>query len=285
MNNRYFFYKFANQMREEHFEFYDIIFSNGYFLFEGDEDSVIQFKIKGLDNWLFGVWIKEDEKDKKYLDVFCQHEMFIDKFKPSRGDFDIKVRYYEDDGTVQQDFKFDTFELENALEFMKEHEAIFFWRGDDPYRYIPEWKAKLEMAKTILQEKSYQKGAEKTYRLIQNTIKLAYKLKIFQTMYDKDSLNEEFCHINDVYYIYASNIFAKIIVKYLQHKKRKFFDLGYICVYDNKAVWMAEYNRMRYDRAPLTTEEIVAECSDIKEKQKTEYKAQYDRLIKYVWED
>ena len=48
---------------------------------------------------------------------------------------------------------------------------------------------------------------------------------------------------------------------------------------------MAEYNRMRYDRAPLTAEEIATECSDIKEKQKTEYKAQYDRLIKYVWED
>ena len=285
MNNRYFFYKFANQMREEYFEFYDIIFSNGYFLFEGEEDSVIQFKIKGLDNWLFGAWIEEDEKDKKYLDVFCQHEMFIDKFKPSRGDFDIKVRYYEDDSTVQQDFKFDTFELENALGFMKEHEAIFFWRGDYPYSYIPEWKAKLEMAKTVLQEKNHQKRTEKTYKLIQNTIKLACKLKIFQTMYDKDSLNEEPCHINDVYYIYVSNILAKIIVKYLQHKKRRVFDLGYICVYDNKAVWMAEYNRMRYDRTPLTAEEIAAECSDIKEKQKTEYKAQYDRLIKYVWED
>lgn len=126
--------------------------------------------------------------------------------------------------------------------------------------------------KNNLTRKSHRKGAEKTYRLIQNTIKLAYKLKIFQTMYDKDSLNEKFCHINDVYYIYASNIFAKIIVKYLKHKKRRFFDLGYICVYDNKAVWMAEYNRMRYDRVPLTAEEIAEECSDIKEKQRQNIK-------------
>lgn len=277
MENKYFFNEFASQVQKElNLEFYNINFADGYMVDHG-ENSVIDFKIKGLDAWIFGAWILENEQKEKYLQVFCQYEMFIDKFKPSRGDFNIKVTY--------RDREFDIFELSEALEFMKEHEAIFFWRGDYPYRYIPEWKAKLEMAKTISQEKSYQKGAEKTYRLIQNTIKLAYKLKIFQTMYDKDSLNETFCHINDVYYIYAPNLFGKILSRYLCHKINKFYDLGNIWVYDNRAVWMAEYNGMRYDAPPLTDEKIAAECSDIKEKQKTEYKRQYDKLIKYVWED
>lgn len=277
MENKNFFNEFASQVQKElNLEFYNINFADGYMVDHG-ENSVIDFKIKGLDAWIFGAWILENEQKEKYLQVFCQYEMFIDKFKPSRGDFNIKVTY--------RDREFDIFELSEALEFMKEHEAIFFWRGDDPYRYIPEWKAKLEMAKTISQEKSYQKGTEKTYRLIQNTIKLAYKLKIFQTMYDKDSLNETFCHINDVYYIYAPNLFGKILSRYLCHKINKFYDLGNIWVYDNRAVWMAEYNGMRYDAPPLTDEKIAAECSDIKEKQKTEYKRQYDKLIKYVWED
>ena len=61
--------------------------------------------------------------------------------------------------------------------------------------------------------------------------------------------------------------------------------MGSIWDYSNKAIWMAEYNEMKYDIEPKTKEEIEEECLDIKEKQKTEYKKQYDRLIKYIWED
>lgn len=277
MENKYFFNEFASQVQKElNLEFYNINFADGYMVDHG-ENSVIDFKIKGLDAWIFGAWILENEQKEKYLQVFCQYEMFIDKFKPSRGDFNIKVTY--------RDREFDIFELSEALEFMQNHEAIFFCRQNNPYYYISEWKAKIKMVKCVSREKRYQRNKVKTYELIQNTIKLAYKLKIFQTMYDKDSLNETFCHINDVYYIYAPNLFGKILSRYLCHKINKFYDLGHIWVYDNRAVWMAEYNGMRYDAPPLTNEEIAAECSDIKEKQKTEYKRQYDKLIKYVWED
>ena len=277
MNNKEFFHKFESQVfKEIHCDFYDIHFIDGYMVDSG-EDSVVDFKIKGLDGWLFGAWIQKDEQGETYLQVFCQYEMFIDKFKPSRGDFNIKVTY--------RNGEFNIFEVSEALEFMQNHEAIFFCRRDNPYYYIPEWRAKLRMKKCILDEKKYLKTKERIYKLIQYTIKWAYKLKIFQTMYDKDILNEELYHINDVYYIYTTNKLAKIIVKYLKREIEKVFDLGYIWDYDNKAVWMAEYNGMVYDTPPSTKEEIIAECSDIKEKQKTEYKRQYDRLIKYVWED
>ena len=141
------------------------------------------------------------------------------------------------------------------------------------------------MKKCILDEKKYLKKHKRIYKLIQNSIKWAYKFKIFQTMYDKDRFNKESSHINDIYYIYTTNKLAKIIVKYLQHEIQKVFSLGCIWDYNNKAVWMAEYNGMRYDEPSSTKEEIAAECSDIKEKQKTEYKRQYDKLIKYRWED
>lgn len=277
MENKYFFNKFASQVQKElNLELYNINFADGYIVDHG-KNSVVDFKIKGLDGWIFGAWILENEQKEKYLQVFCQYEMFIDKFKPSRGDFNIKVTY--------RDREFDIFELSEALEFMQNHEAVFFCRQDNPYYYISEWRAKLRMKKCILDEKKYLKKRKRIYKLIQNSIKWAYKFKIFQTMYDKDRFNGESSHINDIYYIYTTNKLAKIIVKYLQHEIRKVFDLGCIWDYDNKAVWMAEYNNMRYDTPPSTNEEIVAECSDIKEKQKTEYKRQYDRLIKYIWED
>lgn len=281
MNNKEFFYEFKNEMGIKHFEFYNILFSDGY-LVEGEKDSVIQFKIKGLDNWLFGAWIEKDETSEKYLEIFCQYEMLIDKFKPSRGSFDINVKYYENDFHIHPEYDFDTIKLEDALTFMKKHEAIFFCRESDPYIYIPEWKAKIKMAKCVSREKRYQRNKVKTYELIQNTIKWAYKFKIFQTMYDKDDLNDKDCHINDVYYIYVPNFLGRILSSYLQHRINKFYDLGDIWVYNNKAVWMAEYNGMKYDEPPVTEEEIMTECSDIKEKQKIEYKRQYDRLIKYV---
>lgn len=277
MENKTIFYEFAKQLENDTgLKVYDEIFSDGYF-FENEKDSVVQFKIKELRNWLFGAWILENEKKEKYLQVFCQYEMFIDKFKPSRGDFNIKVTY--------RDREFDIFELSQALEFMQNHEAVFFCNNSNPYHYIPEWRAKLKMYRTIRVEKKYRKQQKNTYKLIQKTIKIATKLRIFQTMYDKDRLNEEPCHINDIYYIYAPNLLGRILSKYLQHRINKFYDLGDIWVYDNKAVWMAGYNGMLYDEPPSTTEEIATECSDIKEKQKTEYKKQYDKLIKYVWED
>lgn len=277
MENKYFFNKFASQVQKElNLEFYNINFANGYMI-DHDEDSVVNFKIKGLDGWIFGAWILENEQKEKYLQVFCQYEMFIDKFKPSRGDFNIKVTY--------RDGEFDIFELSEALEFMQNHEAVFFCRQNNPYYYISEWRAKLRMKEHILDKNKYLKTQKRIYKLIQNTIKWACKLKIFQTMYYKDELNKEPCHINDIYYIYTTNKLAKIIVKYLQHEIQKVFDLGCIWDYNNKAVWMAEYNNMRYDTPPATEEDIETECSDIKEKQKTEYKRQYDRLIKYIWED
>lgn len=277
MENKYFFNKFASQVQKElNLEFYNINFADGYIIDHG-EDSVVNFKIKGLDGWIFGAWILENEQKEKYLQVFCQYEMFIDKFKPSRGDFNIKVTY--------KNGEFNIFELGEALEFMQNHEAVFFCRQNNPYYYISEWRAKLRMKEFILDKNKYLKTQKRIYKLIQNTIKWACKLKIFQTMYYKDELNEEPYHINDIYYIYTTNKLAKIIVKYLQHKIQKVFDLGYIWDYDNKAVWMAEYNGMIYDTPPSTSEEIAAECSDIREKQKTEYKRQYDRLIKYIWED
>ena len=87
--------KFFNYITEIKFEPINIQYGNGYFIFDMGEDGVVHFNIKGLSGWKFGMWIETDpeklknESGKKYPSVqfFCQHELNINKFKPSRSFF------------------------------------------------------------------------------------------------------------------------------------------------------------------------------------------------------
>lgn len=75
---------------------YDLKFVDGYFIFDMGKNSVCNFKIKGMRNWLFGVWITNSycvdhnsynkdagETPPDKLFIFCEHVRYIDKFKPS----------------------------------------------------------------------------------------------------------------------------------------------------------------------------------------------------------
>jgi len=75
----------------------DINVGNGYFLFNFGENSVIHFRIKGCKHWKFGIWINYISKENNgkdacdgskmkqgyLIEIFGQHEDYIDKFKPS----------------------------------------------------------------------------------------------------------------------------------------------------------------------------------------------------------
>ena len=92
-----------SKMRKVGFTPYEINYGDGYFLFEMGENSVIHFKIKEVwKNWKFGMWINskelndynEDDETKystyyedepNVVQIFCQHEHLLDKFKPSRS--------------------------------------------------------------------------------------------------------------------------------------------------------------------------------------------------------
>ena len=67
----------------------------GYFLFLMFPASVIHFNVDGLSNkWKFGMWISKLDKiknDDPYIQVFCQHSYFIDKFKPYASDICVSI--------------------------------------------------------------------------------------------------------------------------------------------------------------------------------------------------
>ena len=83
----------------ESIELIDRQFDNGYYIFEFGDDSVCHFRVKGLRNWLFGVWCNETENTNEYkISLFGEHENYIDKFKPTRTD--ISYQFILDSNTI-----------------------------------------------------------------------------------------------------------------------------------------------------------------------------------------
>lgn len=72
----------------------NIKFGNGYFIFSFGVNTVSHFRLKGIQDWQFGMW----HHDNGGVSFFGEHHMLIDKFKPSRtylsevihGDEDIQ---------------------------------------------------------------------------------------------------------------------------------------------------------------------------------------------------
>lgn len=113
---------------------YDINYGNGYFLFEMGENSVVHFKIKEVwKNWKFGMWIdskeldnyNEDEnkdipyeKEPNVVQMFCQHEHLLDKFKPSRSALCIELK------PIDFTHDWSWYMLEDMLQMIKYHPII-----------------------------------------------------------------------------------------------------------------------------------------------------------------
>ena len=106
---------------------------NGYFIFDMGENSVVNFWIKELKGWKFGIWFhtsKPDENGKKEPDscqFFAQRELFIDKFKPAASNYCEEIKAYGKDNKF-----FDNFALINIkrmLYEMKYHPFISFYKG------------------------------------------------------------------------------------------------------------------------------------------------------------
>ena len=135
--------KVFDYIKNNKFEPYDIQYGNGYFIFDMGEDGVVRFRIKGLHGWKFAMWIETDaEKLKKEenrrdntdypaIQFFCQHELNIDKFKPSRSFFleEYQLRDVESDDT----WRF--YGIKDMLQMIKRHPFIAFTMDacDDRY--------------------------------------------------------------------------------------------------------------------------------------------------------
>lgn len=112
---------------------------NGYFIFDMGENSVVNFWIKELNGWKFGIWFyspKDDNGEDKpnYCQFFAQRELFIDKFKPSASNYCEKIEAHREANKF-----FDNFfliDIKNMLYEMKYHPFIAFYKGVAYNNYI-----------------------------------------------------------------------------------------------------------------------------------------------------
>ena len=125
-----------SKMRKFGFTPYDIDYGNGYFLFEMGENSVVHFKIKEVwKNWKFGMWIDSNaleyhkgddetsyEDEPNVVQLFCQHEHLLDKFKPSRSA--LCINYKATDFTFDCDWS--DYPIGSMLKMIKYH-PIMCW--------------------------------------------------------------------------------------------------------------------------------------------------------------
>ena len=60
---------------------------NGYYLFNFGENTVCHFRVPRAKKWLFGIWVIPREDGSIRVDLFGEHEWYIDKFKPTAPKF------------------------------------------------------------------------------------------------------------------------------------------------------------------------------------------------------
>ena len=126
--------KVFNYIRENKFEPTNIQYGDGYFIFDMGADGVVHFKIKGLHGWKFAMWIetdaeklkrednRRDGKDYPAIQFFCQHELNIDKFKPSRS-FHLVELSLED---VENGENWRFMDIRDMLQMIKRHPLVAF---------------------------------------------------------------------------------------------------------------------------------------------------------------
>ena len=110
---------------------YDIEYPDGYFIFEnGNYNEMMEFKLKELPNFLFGVWYKEiylkkPDRTVKLPIIFGERLSILDKFKPSRAEWSPLYNNY-----IDKNLEYDISEYWATLRLLPEFVKT-------PWNYIP----------------------------------------------------------------------------------------------------------------------------------------------------
>lgn len=151
----------------------NVEYGNGYFIFEFGDNSVVHFRIKELPGWLFGMWFSYDKKTKGVIkcEWFCQQDLWVDKFKPSRSEiqcttlFSISQFAIDKILTEPEDVFFDGYEIIDNIKFMLKHPWLAAYRD---YRgvslnidYVTERYAKKYIQKATKKEIKHDKMVAK----------------------------------------------------------------------------------------------------------------------------
>lgn len=122
--------------------------------------SVVYFRLKGLgflgSHWKFGMWLNEEWQyeenrkayEKKYgaqrmwniIQIFCQYDTMIDKFKPSCSPFCVKYTFYELKKIESEYYINPWSKLEDMLNMIERHPLLSYNIDSHGYKreYYPE---------------------------------------------------------------------------------------------------------------------------------------------------
>lgn len=133
---------------------------DGYFIFARGTNSTIEFEIKELPNWLFGLWFVDVDDNHITADLFWQYKDLIDKFKPSASAYCFRISFNRKDNQVYHQY-----DLENTLIFTLNEPALAFCREfkywDYNHEYHSRLSAKWEFFKYNIREAIKQKRKKK----------------------------------------------------------------------------------------------------------------------------
>ena len=117
---------------------------NGYYLFNFGDNTVCHFKMEGAKDWLFGIWAIPQEDGSIKIDLFGEHEWYIDKFKPTQTRLSENGKLNPDEQLEDLGLKF--FDSINNISQIA-HYPVFgyikhYWGGyrkNPVHMYIHDW--------------------------------------------------------------------------------------------------------------------------------------------------
>ena len=181
---------------------YNEYYKDGY-----DPHKYIEFKIKELPAWKFGIWLGNPEFDSeinkynRYFKgyFFAQVERFISKFKPTRSPYCVEFYYtpthtvdYED-GTMEIKGEVSSgYKIQDILKFMLEEPALAFCRDLCNWDYNTEYHTRAEA------ERKMKKIIEKADKCDANKKIMADRVLVFakELVSNKDKYFKD--HIKDI---------------------------------------------------------------------------------------
>lgn len=174
-------------LEEKEFTTKDVMFGNGYFIFEFGDYSVVHFHVNELPGWLFGIWWEPSTKEtklhcnhyfkKEFIKgscvgtVFAQYEDEIDKFKPSRSIFCEKFTY------SQNDDEWCAYQVYEMMKFMRDEPYLAYYMDMHECNLNREYVTR-ERAKEYYDKETSWRAEEKkcSQEFIEESYNRLYKL-------------------------------------------------------------------------------------------------------------
>lgn len=148
---------------EPKFQFEDIEYLDGYFIFSHGTNSVVHFHIKECPGWKFGIWWEmpnEKESDGKRIkgECFAQYENEIDKFKPCTSEIRATISVIFDNPEPIGCF----YKALRMLQFIRDEPYLAFCRHLYAWNYNEEYHTR-EEAEREYKEHQRQMETEEMY--------------------------------------------------------------------------------------------------------------------------